>query len=320
MTELDDNQLLDKKPFSQEYSSSPNVEPEKATSPILVLAMGMGFFVVGNLIGGLIMTGLSLQIEGQAFDEVLKNIGENSPAHTRNFMRGIMLLNHLFSFIIPALLTVWLVYKKNLSRYFRLTTPASMNAIIWGFILLIVSSPFVQWAYQINKSLPLPKWMVEMENSTGKILETIITKESPYEVLINLFLIAILPAIGEELMFRGLIQQQLGRLFKNDHVTVWVSAAFFSAIHMQFEGFLARMILGALLGYLLIWTRNLWVPMIVHFFNNGLQVMALYAMNIKPSEMNAIEQGDKIHWTMGIASLMLMLIVSKYIRENIEAV
>ena len=108
----------------------------------------------------------------------------------------------------------------------------------------------------------------------------------------------------------------MGRLFKDEHVQVWISAAIFSAIHMQFQGFLASMILGALLGYLLVWTRSFWIPMIVHFLNNGLQVVAIYVMNVKPSEIDKIGQVDKIHWTVAGVSLMLVFALGKYIRES----
>ncbi len=316
MIESDNNrELIDNPHFLEENPSGEFKQPQKDWTPFSVLAICMGLFIGGNLVGSALMLGLAAA-EGLDFNAVIKSLSENSPIGTRNFMRAVMLINHLFSFIIPSLLTGWIVYKNNIFGYFKLTKAPNIRIVILGFVFLVVSIPLVQYAYQVNKMLPLPEWMLDMESSTGNILEAIISKENFYEVIINVFLIAVIPGIGEELMFRGLIQQQFGRLLQNEHLTVWLSAAFFSAIHMQFQGFLARLILGALLGYLLIWSRNLWVPMIVHFLNNGLQVIMIYVMNIKPSEMDKIEQGEKIHWTMGVASLMLVLIVGKYISEN----
>ena len=311
MTEIDDNQFLD--------STSPPTEqlpqPKAELSPFVVLVICFGLFIGGNLVGSALMLGLA-QMEGLDFQAVMKSLSENSPIGTRNFMRAIMLINHLFSFIIPALASGWIAYKNDIFKYLRLTKKPLPSQLLWGFVWLMVSMPFVQYAYQINKMLPLPKWMMELENSTGNILEAIISKENSYEIFINILLIGVIPAIGEELMFRGLIQQQFGRLLKNEHLTVWLAAAFFSAIHMQFQGFFARMILGALLGYLLIWTRSLWVPMLVHFLNNGLQVAALYVMNIKPSDMDKIEQGEQVHWTIGLASLCLAIGVGHYIHDK----
>ncbi len=316
MIESDNNrELIDNPHFLEENPSGEFKQPQKDWTPFSVLAICMGLFIGGNLVGSALMLGLAAA-EGLDFNAVIKSLSENSPIGTRNFMRAVMLINHLFSFIIPSILTGWIVYKNNLFGYFKLTKAPTLRIVILGFVFLVVSIPLVQYAYQLNKMLPLPEWMMDMESSTGNILEAIISKENFYEVIINILLIAVIPGIGEELMFRGLIQQQFGRLLQNEHLTVWLAAAFFSAIHMQFQGFLARLILGALLGYLLVWSRNLWVPMIVHFLNNGLQVIMIYVMNIKPSEMDKIEQGEKIHWTMGVASLMLVLIVGKYISEN----
>jgi uncharacterized protein len=316
MIESDNNsELIDNPNFLGGNPSGEVQPPQKEWTPFSVLAICMGLFIGGNMVGSALMLGLAAA-EGLDFNTVIKNLSENSPIGTRNFMRMVMLINHLFSFIIPSLLTGWIIYKNNILGYFKLTKAPSLRIVILGLVFLLVSIPLVQYAYQVNKMLPLPEWMMDMESSTGNILEAIISKENFYEVIINVILIAVIPGIGEELMFRGLIQQQFGRLLQNEHLTVWLAAAFFSAIHMQFQGFLARMILGALLGYLLVWSRNLWVPMIVHFLNNGLQVIMIYVMNIKPSEMDKIEQGEKIHWTMGVASLMLVLMVGKYISEN----
>ena len=316
MTDINDKEPLDHNPESEIGSNISHFTTQNPNlSPLTVLAIAFGMFILGNIIGSGLMMALA-KMEGLDFQTVLKNLTENSPVGTRNFMRMVMLINHLFSFIIPASLTAWIAYKNNIFKALRLQKFPKLSIIGLGFLMLVVSIPLVQYAYQVNKMIPLPQWMMDMENSTGNILEAIIAKENFYEIIVNVLLIAVIPGIGEELMFRGIVQQQFGRLLKNEHITVWLSAAFFSAIHMQFEGFLARMILGALLGYLLIWTRSLWVPMIVHFLNNGLQVIAIYAMNIKPSDMQKIEEGDKMHWTMGLASLMLVIMIGKYIRDH----
>lgn len=316
MNEFNDDTPLDN--LNQgEIDTNPrrSVSENTDLSPMVALAIALGMFILGNLLGSALMLGMA-KMEGLDFQEVLKSLSEDSPIGTRNFMRSVMVINHLFSFIIPGVFTAWIVYKNNIFKALRLQQFPKVSLLGLGFLMLMVSVPLVQYAYQINKMLPLPEWMIEMENSTNNILEAIIAKENFYEIIVNVLIIAVIPAIGEEIMFRGIIQQQFNRFLKNEHLTVWLSAAFFSAIHMQFQGFLARMILGAVLGYLLVWTRSLWVPMIVHFLNNGIQVLVIYVMNIKPSDMEKIEQGDKIHWTMGLASLMLVIMIGKYIRDH----
>ncbi len=88
--------------------------------------------------------------------------------------------------------------------------------------------------------------------------------------------IAVVAGLAEELIFRGCLQQIMQQIVKNKHIAVWVTAFIFSAIHFQFYGFLPRMLLGALLGYLFLWSGNIWVPIIVHTANNVIGVITAY--------------------------------------------
>ena len=126
--------------------------------------------------------------------------------------------------------------------------------------------------------------MRSLEAEANETLISLIRMDSLSEWIINILLIAILPALGEELVFRGVIQQYGYRFFKNPHWSVWLSAVLFSAIHMQFEGFVPRFLLGLLLGYLFLWTKNLWYPIFVHFINNAL--MVTLAFFIPEEELN----------------------------------
>ena len=291
--------------------------PQQAYSPLAVMAICFAFFVVGNVIGSAIMLGMAAA-NGMNFQEILNNINENSPIGTRNFMRATLFLNHLFSFILPAIATAFFVYKKLWVNYLRLDKAPMIQSILMGGVWFIVSIPFVQFSYQLNQKLPLPQWMLNLENNTEHLLEGIIAQNNFYEIIINILLIGVIPAIGEEMIFRGIVQQQIGRLLKNEHVVVWLSAAIFSAIHMQFQGFFARMLLGSLLGYLFIWSKNLWVPMTLHLLNNGLQIIGIYALGIKPSEIDKMSDVNKIPWWAGILSLIVAIGLGRYIQKKLK--
>ena len=92
-------------------------------------------------------------------------------------------------------------------------------------------------------------------------------------------MIAIIPAIGEELLFRGVIQRIFTRWTRSNHWGIWIAAILFSALHMQFYGFVPRMLLGVLFGYLLVWSGSMWLPIIAHFLNNALAVIAMYMID-----------------------------------------
>jgi membrane protease YdiL (CAAX protease family) len=96
------------------------------------------------------------------------------------------------------------------------------------------------------------------------------------DLLLNLLVIAIVPAIGEELLFRGYLQQSFSNWLSNPHVAIIVTAVLFSAIHLHFQAFLPRFILGVLLGYLFYWSGSLWLPILAHFANNAQAVIISY--------------------------------------------
>jgi membrane protease YdiL (CAAX protease family) len=96
------------------------------------------------------------------------------------------------------------------------------------------------------------------------------------DLTINIFILAVIPSIAEEMIFRGILQQILCRVFKSGHIGIWLTAILFSAIHLQFFGFLPRLILGLSFGYLFFWSRNLWLPVIAHFINNFIPVMMTF--------------------------------------------
>lgn len=298
----------------QYKTSNFSLRPKSEYSAVGVIAICFAFFVVGNVIGSAIMIVLA-KANGLDLATVISSVNENSPVGTRNFMRATLFLNHIFSFILPAFATVIFVYKKLWVNYLGLDKKPFVESILLGIAWFVVSVPFIQWAYQLNQKLPLPQWMLNLENDTSNLLEGIIAQNNFYEIVLNVCLIGVIPAIGEEMMFRGIIQQQIGRLLKNEHVVVWVSAAIFSAIHMQFQGFFARMLLGSLLGYMFVWTKSLWVPMALHLLNNGLQVVGIYAFGIKPSEMDKMTDADKMPWWLGLISLFAAVRLGVYIQK-----
>ena len=114
-------------------------------------------------------------------------------------------------------------------------------------------------------------------------------------------MIAILPALGEELMFRGVIQRILTNWTKNYHWGIWITAFLFSAMHMQFYGFLPRMALGAMFGYLLVWTGTMWVPILAHFVNNAMGVLGYYFIG------KGVISKDVEEWGTGTEQLPLAI-------------
>lgn len=165
----------------------------------------------------------------------------------------------------------------------------SVNSMVWAVVVMLVALPAINLLAHINQQMTLPAflepleaWMKRQEETAQLLTEQFMQVTTYSGLIINLLLMALLPAIAEELTFRGVLQKLLqgtkvaeAQSCKVPHVAIWCSAILFSAIHLQFYGFLPRMLMGALFGYALVWTGSLWTPILMHFTNNAAAV-ALY--------------------------------------------
>jgi membrane protease YdiL (CAAX protease family) len=188
--------------------------------------------------------------------------------------------------------------------------PIALTIVI-VVVFMAVNSVFIQW----NAEMHLPgflkwfeEWAREKEDSATELTKFITQFDSPIQVGIALFVIAVLPAFGEEIVFRGLIQNEFYRATKNIHVSIWISAVLFSAIHFQFFGFVPRMLLGALFGYLYYWSGNLSMAILAHFINNGLSVIAMYFYQRGYFDMD-LESTDAAPWPTVLFSAVLTIVL-----------
>jgi membrane protease YdiL (CAAX protease family) len=143
-----------------------------------------------------------------------------------------------------------------------------------GVVLLLLSFPLEGWLGQLNRSVHLPQSAIDWEKAANKQISAFLKAGSAMDIIVNVFVIALLPAIFEEACFRGALQRILIQLFKSPWAGIIVTGAFFSAFHMQFLGFLPRMFLGILLGAVYWYSGSLWASILAHFFTNASQVVA----------------------------------------------
>lgn len=169
--------------------------------------------------------------------------------------------------------------------------------ILISISFMVVNSAVGEW----NMNLDFPDsqfevWAKQMEEKLKVGVEHIINFKSFTHFIIAFIVIGIIPAIGEELLFRGLIQNFLGRAFSNHHIAIWVTGFAFAAIHLQFYGLAPRMLLGVVFGYLYHWSGNLTVAMIAHFINNGLALLLLYLGTIGTIEVTPEQMESSAPW------------------------
>ena len=201
------------------------------------------------------------------------------------FLKYIQVVQSIGLFIIPSLILAYL-FGGQISEYLNTNKSPQLRSAIVAIAIILVSSPMINMLAELNSKLALPEflsglenWMRASEDSANEITQLFLKTDSIWGLLFNIFMIGIIPAIGEELLFRGIIQRIFTDWTKNYHWGIWISAILFSALHLQFYGFIPRAILGAIFGYMLVWSGNLWFPIIAHFVNNSTAVIAYYLYN-----------------------------------------
>lgn len=283
---------------------------------VLILFLSiLGTFIAGTLVQ------LIGKIYGLDYSEIIQNIQADSSISHKNFIKTALGVSHLFTFIIPSLVFLWIVYKHNALKFIGLDQFPKLVISLLSALWLVLAFPVVQFIYTINRNLPLPQWAIDQENLINTTIEHLLYVHTPVELFFNIFIIALLPAIGEELLFRGIVQQNLEKHSQNHHLAIWLTALIFSFIHFQFQGFLPRIFLGGLLGYLFVWTRNLWMPILAHFVYNGGQILLQYGhqrgnLGIDLNEVKVVPTWLVISGLIGTLFVGYLLFKNRWINQS----
>lgn len=223
-------------------------------------------------------------------------------------LKWFQFVQTLATFFVPPLIVAWLC-SDNPKRWLQIDTAPKWWMFVGAILVMIMALPGINLLADWNSRMSLPDWlkpledlMQQQEEAAQALTERFLQGKGIGMLLINVGLLALLPAAAEELTFRGMLQ----KLIPNKHVAIWVVAIIFSAIHFQFYGFVPRMLLGAMFGYMLVWTGSLWIPMTMHFVNNAVTVVAywvIYNNNLNPNSVETFGTGETL-W-LGIVSLVL---------------
>ena len=235
----------------------------------------------------------------------------------------------VFGFIILPSLLMWMLIWRQDQSFVGLFRKVNPKIIFVSFLILfsflVVDSAIAMW----NKNLDFPTWMDgfekwarQWEDTQARMTSYLTEFKTVGQFLVGLVVVAVIPGIGEEILFRGIVQNEFYRGTKNIHAAIWISAILFSAFHIQFFGFFPRLLLGALFGYLYYWSGSLWVPIAAHFLNNGVIVFALYLYNT--GELQSVNPNEEVAAPWGAillctGTLILLLIYFKKLTDEQSA-
>lgn len=231
-------------------------------------------------------------------------------------------------FVLPPLIIGWL-FQGNFMSYLQLDRKISMDQVWIAVAAVVLVNPFISFIGEINSGMSLPgflsdleEWMRQMEDQAADLMDRFMAVDTLGGLLFNFLMIAVIPGLGEEFLFRGVIQNIMTRMTRNAHWGIWISAFLFSALHLQFYGFVPRMMLGALFGYMLVYSRSLWLPVICHFVNNALGVLFLYLEkqgNQSIEKISALGEETTYMLPLAVFSLILTFYLMNLLKKRSEA-
>ena len=229
-----------------------------------------------------------------------------------NFMKAAQVIMSTLLFIVPAALFCRFLRPEK-SAFLNMNSVPHFYYLITATACIFFALPAVAGFEQWNQAIHLPAsfssledWMRQKETDAGKLTMAFFQDKSMIGLIVNLLVMGLVAALSEELFFRGLLQQIMIKNKLNMHVAIIVTAILFSAFHLQFFGFLPRLFLGIVLGYLYHITQNLWVSITAHFFNNAFAIVAAHYFD---EDMVATPAAGASEQSIGIAFILLSIVM-----------
>ena len=243
-----------------------------------------------------------------------------------NSIEGLLFIQGFQTIVlfgVTALVGVWFTERVNPFNQMSLNRGLSLKQGLVAFFFAVAALPLISMLAEWNKGMELPSFLAsveeimrQMEESALAMTEKFLNTSSFGMMIVNLFVMALLPAVCEEMMFRGWLQRVLSNRL-NYHVAIWVSAFIFSAIHFQFYGFVPRMIIGAALGYLYCYTGSLWASIIAHFTNNAAAVITAFLAYNGYTSINFDLVGTGDTWYLSVASVAVCLALMGIVKKKL---
>ncbi len=243
-----------------------------------------------------------------------------------DMLRLLQLITAAGTFLLPAALFAYL-YSDDFQEYLSMRKRISWKSAALVFANIVWLLPVINLLSWLNEKLTLPSWaaaveswMQTYEEQAQEFTQKLIDGGGVCPYLSNLLVIALMAAIAEEFLFRGTLQRIISQWKTNHHAVIWLVAILFSAFHLQFYGFLPRMILGAYFGYLLWWSKSIWLPVCAHFFNNAISVTLMSSDAVSDSEFVTAEIGDDhivYYGVLALVSLILFVWTNHFLKKKL---
>ena len=247
-------------------------------------------------------------------------------------LKLLQTLQTLSLFMLPPLMMAY-IWSRTPAQWLHLTTRPTLMQTAMSVLIMLIAIPGINLLAHWNSLIILPDFLrpieavlQQLEEQAAALTLRFMQTTSATGLISNILVMALLPAISEELTFRGLMlnlfagkAQHSAGSQRTPHAAIWAVAFIFALVHMQFYGFIPRMLIGALLGYMLYSTGSLWIPVIMHFTNNAAAVLAYFVVfktGLNPDNVDTIGTGTTL-W-LGLISIIatLTLVIFHFKRQQ----
>lgn len=296
------------------------------TSPFITLLI----LATITLASMLVFSFIGLFVASIIFDVSILSLNQqaliNGSPEIINAFKVVQVFAAIGTFGLPVFVMLKFL-RKNTVSFLQIKHFPKLESIIHVTVLFLIMFPFLEWLIEVNSNLNLPEfmsgvneWMRAKETQMQGLVLKFLEGSSILDLTVNLIVIALIPALTEELFFRGLLQNLMHKWVKNIDIAIILTAIFFSAVHLQFLSFLPRVLLGVLLGYFYFWTKNLWVSIYFHFLNNSLAVIFVFLANNKIINYKINEPMEMSNWVtalcFGLAAALFIYLATYYSKKR----
>ena len=295
----------------------PQTERPFIAKLMILVGLTLIFLFVGSTIGLFALSAIT----GMPITEAA-NFQQHLNDYPNTYL-GIMVLQMLSTpmAFIGASMFYWSVIEKQSIQTLSFQA-TNLQVLMLVAILVIGFMPFDAVFIELNQKMQLPasmkgveEWMRTSEKSMEGLTKFLTNFNNPAQFALAIFVVAVLAGVSEELLFRGILQNLALKAFKNPHIAIWFAAFWFSFIHFQFFGFIPRMLLGAMFGYLYYWTQNLWLSMFAHFVNNGFTLLMAYLYQMKVTKTD-IEQTESVPVVLALVSCLFTVLLLRWFWQH----
>lgn len=279
--------------------------PQPGASLVVLIGSYVFFLCVFSLLGGVLLP---------RFSDLQKG------------MRILYVLQAVFVFIMPAIIAA-ITATKLPAQLLAIQKPPRLMPVLLTMIVMLVSIPAMNHIIHWNQNISLPESMGgieekmhELETQAANGVQILTQGTSVGTLIMSILIVGVMAGFSEELFFRGALQRILANTSLRAHAAVWLSAVIFSALHLQFFGFVPRLLLGAFFGYLLLWSGTLWLPVIAHIFNNTLATISSWLTERSGNDSNTLDTTgtDSGDIAIVIASALLTAFGIWVLRRNLR--